>query len=235
MAVKKENMLKIVKDNIHLFYKDGDWVDDLETIQFRVNGTLLNVKELEFFKRLCKALVEVNFLSECTKIWLLSHQSTVLGAVKYYNSQVRETERINENTFGNEVRYDRDKLDNIFKSDTLLYLHTKYDEYIESFENKLSAIERKGTNDIEYKKSLNIKINKDSIKRELDQYEFAILLDTLTAYSKKEMKAIENMSTSKLTKDMAGYYNYLISSNNLTNEDKERLKQIRYALGLNED
>lgn len=230
MAKQGESIIEESKKWLSYFYVNGEWLD--EPIKFKVNGREVSEEVMEFLSNFFRFLIEGTMLNECSIIWLTSNLPNIRSAIEFYNSQQLEIDRINLNTAQSKIQYDKNKLAKHFESGILFHLMVDPDKYLESISNKLDSLSRIYMNDSEYNKSMVIKLPKEPLCKEIDDYSWVKLTDVLERYSKKKIALIESGNDKEITADMIGYYNYLISNKKLSNKEKERLKEIRHILNL---
>ena len=157
---------------------------------------------------------------------------SVRKAFEVYQDEVDEVDRVNMLTVQSDIRNSKARLHKYFEPNMLINVIAYPEEHLERVTNTLNGLIREYYNDIEYRGVLAINLGKEHIEKNLDDLKFLQLLGTIERYSKKHIEKVASLKTDELTKDMLGYYNYLISAKVLKAKDKERLKQLRRALGL---
>lgn len=227
----KNGIFDEIKNWIPKFYSNGQWLK--EDIELKYGGGKLADKEVvDFVGNLIHFLIEGTMLNNCTLIWLLSNNSTIKGAIEFYNSEKPKEENININTALSKIQYDRKKLEKYFDPKELHNLLAYPEKYLDKFTKTLDRLARIYMKDNEYNSAMVIKLSKEPLSYKLDDYSWAVLTSVIERYSKKKIKAIENGLDAEVTNEMIGYYNYLISNKRLNSDEKERLKVIRNLLDL---
>lgn len=223
------DMLDETKVWLKYFYNNGQWEEEPN---FKINGRDPEPELIEFLRGFFMFIMESNFVSENTKIWLTSHESTVKAAVSNYNNQVLEIDRVKENTVAANIQYDKNKVKKFFDPDILYKLMNYPEKYMEEVQLTLDKLSRIYMDDKGYNRAMVIKLPKDKLCKTIDDYSWAMLTEMLSRYSKKRKELIESGNDKEFNADMIGYYNYLISSKRLNKEEKERLNEIKRILGI---
>ena len=122
------DMLDETKVWLKYFYNNGQWEEEPN---FKINGRDPEPELIEFLRGFFMFIMESNFVSENTKIWLTSHESTVKAAVNNYNNQVLEVDRVKENTVAANIQYDKNKVKKFFDQDILYKLMNYPEKYME--------------------------------------------------------------------------------------------------------
>ena len=224
-----KNLMDESKKWITHFYSGGVWK---ENVRLRFNGRDIEEEVVDFISDYFHFLIESDFLNECSLMWLNSNMGSVRAAVEVYNDQCDELDRINLNTAQSKIEYDKKKLKRYYSEDMLFNVMTYPEKWLEGYKNTLDIMSREYFNDIEYRRSMVIDIPKNCINKELDDYSFVRLTTAIERYSKRYIESIRNLENKDMTKDMIGYYNYLISNKRLNKVDKERLNTIKKLLGI---
>ena len=141
-------------------------------------------------------------------------------------------DRVNINTAMANMQNDKKRLLPYFPTKFLYHLIAYPDRYLEEANNTLDKLMRLYMKDKEYNQAMVIKLDKNNIHRELDEFNWVRLKTLIETYSKIRIKSIESGEDDTVNSDMIGYYNYLISSNRLNKVDKMRLYELRQLLGL---
>lgn len=224
-----KNLMDESKKWITHFYSGGVWK---ENVRLRFNGRDIEEEVVDFISDYFHFLIESDFLNECSLMWLNSNMGSVRGAVEVYNDQCDELDRLNLNTAQSKIEYDKKKLKRYYNEDMLFNVMTYPDKWLEEYRSILDGMCREYFNDKEYRRSMIIDLPKNCISKELDDYSFVKLTNIIERYSKSYVESIKKFENNEVTKDMIGYYNYLISSKRLNKVDSERLEVIRLLLGL---
>lgn len=230
MGRKYDSILEESKAYISNFYVNGEFLDT--PIEIKFNGRIVEQGTMDYLRRLFDFLINGNMINNASVIWLTSNLSTVKEAIENYNSQQLEIDRVNINTALANIQNDKKRLLPYFPPKFIFTLLAYPEKYLEKANDTLDMLLRKYMKDREYSQSLVIKLNKNDINRELDEYNWIKLKTLLETYSKIKIKNIESGEDEDVTSDMIGYYNYLISSNRLNKLDKLRLMELRQILSL---
>ena len=230
LKIMAKNLIDESKKWITHFYNGGIWSDN---VSLRNNGRVVEEEVVEFMRDYFHFLIESNFLNDCTLMWLNSNMGSVREAVEVYNNQCDEMDRLNLNTAQSKIEYDKKKLKKYFDNDMLFNVLSYPDKWLEDYRNILDRLVREYYNDKEYKKAMIIDLPKECINKKLDDYSFVKMTEVIERYSKRYVESIKRLENKEMTKEMIGYYNYLISNKRLSKIDSERLKIIRELLGLN--
>ena len=224
-----KNLIDESKSILPKFYNNGNWV---ENPVLRYNGRYVENDVVEFLSDFFHFLIESRFLNEFTVVWLNSNMPSVNKAFEVYNAEHDEVEKVNMNTVQSAINYDKKKLEGYFDKDLIFNLMTYPEKHIAKSIETLDLLNRKYFNDKEYKKAVVIKIPSEYISKDLGNADWEQLVETLSVYSSKRIEEIESLNSSVLTKEMAGYYNYLISSKRLNTDEKEKLETIKKILNI---
>lgn len=230
MARKSDSIIEESKKWLNNFYVNGEWLDDPKPIV--IDGKQVTLEVMDFMNSLYRLFLESSLLNDCTIIWLKSNLPNVKTAIEFYNSQLPEIDRINLHTAQSKIQYDKNRLSKWFDSDTIFHVMKDPDKYLGEATYCVDQLLRINMKDAEYNRELKIKIDKNIVFREITESSFEQLKDTLKKYSKTHIEEVEKFRSQELTREMAGYYNYIISAKKLKAIDKKRLAEIRSILGL---
>lgn len=216
------------KKYIHAFYQDGVWVDSPILVY---NGKAVDPDVIEYLRELFLLFLESRFLSDYTKIYLKSPLSSMRQVFELYNESHSLLDRVNRSTAFSNIQYDKKKLKPYFPSDCLSHLMGQKERYLEDMRKTLEQLELKYYEDKEYREALLVKIPKESLRKDISEKDWNRLLRFLKTYSKKAKGEIEKGEWKRYG-GLFGYYHFLILGKRLNAEEKERLKEIREILGL---
>lgn len=226
-----KNIIDECKTWLPKFYNQGEWN---ESPVIRFNGRYAEDEVIEFMSDLFHFLMESKFISNSTILWLNSNMPSVKRAIEAYNSEVDEVDRLNLNTAQSAITYDKNKISKYFDVNVFFNILTYPEENLGQYRNTLDLLMSEYFADNKFKKELNIKVDKGYVSKELDEASWAVMIKTLKIYSKEYMRKIESFETNAFTREMAGYFNYLISNRRLNSTDKKRLEQVRMLMGIKE-
>ncbi|MBO5389185.1 MAG: hypothetical protein J6A59_13860 [Lachnospiraceae bacterium] len=232
MARTSKNMVDECKKYIGNFYVNGEWLE--EPTKIRMNGRDVEPRVMDYMYNLFRFLIEGTMLCDCTLMWLKSNLPSIQATFELYNDQHTEIEAINLNTAHSKILYDKNKLAKYFDTDILFHVMVDPDRYLDKAVETLEKLMRVYMDDSEYRKASILKLPKDIICKDIDSYSWAKLTEILGRYSKDRIKLIESGEDKEMTREMIGYFNYLISNKKLSKKEKTRLEQVRIVLGLGE-
>lgn len=224
-----KNIIDECKVYLPQFYVNGEFI---ESPSVKFNGKELSDEVKDFITCFYKFIFESDFLSEYTITWLKSNLSSIQKTFDFYNSQHDEEDKVNIKTAQSAIHYDKTKLKKYYDADMLFNVMAFPDKYLDEFKATLDILNRKYFNDKEYRDNLVLKLPNDIIRKEINDETFGKMLKSFKLYSKSKIRKIESLEDETVTKEMIGYYNYLISSKKLNEEDTRRLALIRRAIGI---
>lgn len=233
MATRKngETIIDEAKELLPSFYADGQWIENPE---LKFNGRQLDSEVIEFLKQILKFLLDGSAISEASKIFIMSPATSVAKAFEKYNNSCEEIDKIeNLNTFQAMIQYDKRKMNKYFAERSTLYNIQAYPaKHLENNRNILNRLEREFMDDKIFNRAMAIKLPKDYLSYSIDDMSWVTLTKLLDTYSVKRINMINNLKSSDISIEMVGYYNYLISNNNLSKKDLERLNEIKRILDI---
>lgn len=225
-----KNLVDNSKEFLKYYYNTttGEWVD---TPNFKFNGRIVDSRVKKFIGRLFHFMLEGSMLSEYTKIWLTSNMNSIRQCFEAYNNQLEFSKKVDIHNVESTIYRDKRKLKEYFDADAIYNMLTYPENYMNEYEQKLDMLNRKFMADSEYKKSLAIKIPNDLITKTISDEDWDRLSHIIKTYSKLTIREIE-LNDSEKYRNMFGYFNYLISSDSLTEEQEDRLVEIKNMLGI---
>lgn len=226
------NILDESKKWLPYFYVNNTWVNG--DIKIKFNGRQLNLEVVKFLNDLFHFYFESKMFNDCTILWLKSNTSSMKECIEFYNNQVNVEDRLNVNTALSKIQYDRKKLEKYFDVKEFINILAYPENYLDSAIEKLDKLSREYMKDGEYIKAMVVKLPKEPVCKEVSDSTWYVLEDMVRNYSKKRIETIESGKDLIINNEVIGYYNYLISSKNLSKTDNERLKHLREILGLGE-
>lgn len=223
-----KNFLAELKVWLPAFKVNGEWI---KSPKLKFNGHILGEDIKEFLYEALRLFSE-GALNKETTIWFNSHLGSVKDAIEYYNSQCEESDTLNLKTAQSKVTYDKKRVANYF-SDGSLFITISYpDEYLEAAWDGLFNFCKKYNTNREYNNSMVLKMDSNvDIVKSISSDDWEQLVEIISTYSKKRIQELES-GNAELSKDMIGYFNYLINSKRLTDRERKRLEMIRGILGL---
>lgn len=219
----KDSLLGRLRDII------GDMVDDNRHVKALPGGKLgkmnLPNNKIKFLADLIVLLRDTNIITEETKIYIFNKYMTKRGV----NEIIRETsgKEVPFNNTASKIQYDHAKLQKLF-GENLIYDVLSKTRNIESYESILDSQYMKYSNSSEIRDKLIINIPNNCMQREITEEQFQDFVEVILPYIKNQVKFIED----NIDREACGYFNYIISSPNLTDEDKERLNRLKMLLGI---
>lgn len=232
--MKNERSRNVTETIKNVRYGIRDFVDR--------DGNILPIQDVEIPNytvdkdqiRLCldmsNVFIHSRLLSDVTKKFLLSNESSMSKFVQRYNESIEGTDKtkLNYNSVQSSVYYDNRKLLKVIgeKDPYLFVLRYNLDKKLEGYLERYAALKEKisrlnslysGEESPVYGEML-IDIKRDVYNSELSDKEFESFFDNIRWYSKAVRDSVEKMITDR----EAGYFNYLLSSNSLTDKEKAR-------------
>lgn len=226
-----ESTLTSVKMYLKFFYDDGEWADK-PVVYFA--GKEADPRACGFIKNLLKFLLESNYTSDSTKMFLNSQVTSIKGAIDFYNNSVEPDKKLDYITSKNAIQYDKRKLDKALGGDavtTVLY----NPDLVNECQSKLNALIKKTMGKSVQAQALAFDVQVPGLSsEELSTEDFQQLLMVLNRYSKKRLERLGKGLLKELPEDSLKYFNYLTSTDVGTLSIKEQfyLSKINEALGI---
>jgi len=175
---------------------------------------VLSERQLNLLVDILKVVMETDFINEESKKYIRNRFITIEGI----NEEMRDEsgEDISLNTTVSKVMYGKKKIET-FIGDRF-FVDIIANENIGIYEERVSSLKVKIHGKSEYRKNLGIKIPVYDICKEISEEDFNNFVATIAPYSKRQMKFVED----SLDEDACGYFNFLVSENNLVGVDRDR-------------
>lgn len=201
----------------------NDFVVDGEILEQPLGRTIkkeLSKERVEFIRLFIDLLLNTNYISDETKIYLSDRYITLEGVKLKLEERGMES---NINTIKSKVWYDKNKIIADFGGDLLLNVIGYSDTDITSYMIKLGDLLIKYNNVNLLKNiSLDLRIEDTELNTQLDERDFQEFLTIIAPYSKKHRTFLSE----NIPKNMVGYAMYLLSNNLLKGDDLERKKML---------
>lgn len=224
------NLIDTSKKYIEYYYKDGKAIKN-PTHKF--NGRVVGDAETRFMSNYFVFLMESQFLNCQTKMWLESNASSVRVMVETHNEQIEhEEKKLLASSVSSAIGYDKRKLQKHFPINMIENVLAYPEEYLEMYDSILNKLRRKYMKFDEYEKSLTIALPKEAMERSITDTEWMNLQSLVKTYSKREVEKIKKGEHDRYNLRVTGYFNYIISSDNISDLDKARLKRLKEILGI---
>lgn len=185
----------------------------------------LDSERVEFLRLFIDLLLNSNYMSEETKIYLSDRYITMEGV------QLKLEERgidVNINTVKSKVWNDKKKIITDFGEDLFGDIIRYRDVDMASYMDKLNRLQVKYNNVSILKNiDLNLRLDDTSINKSITEEEFQEFLGIIAPYSKRHRRFISD----NIPRSMVGYAMYLLSNNMLFGDDLERKNTLLELLG----
>ncbi len=205
-----------LKDLISDFVVDGDIMEKQLGKTVKKN---LSRYRIQFIVQFIDLLLNTDFISEETKVYISDRYLTLDGARKKIGGNT------NLNTLKAKVWYDKNKIVREFGDRFLVDIIDYNNIDIASYVDKLGKLRRKYYSDIMLK-GLALEIKLDDLPaeevEELNDEEFEELINVIAPYSRKHMDYLAN----NLTRKSIMYMMYILNNYSISNKDLERRKLL---------
>lgn len=175
---------------------------------------VISERQRDLLVDILSLVVESDFLNEESQRYVKNKFITIEGI----NEELRKEKEaeIPLNNTVSRIMYGKKKVEESigrdFYDDILSNLN------LEVYEERVSNLKIKVYGRNEFRKNLSIKIPVYDVCREISEEDFKNFIATIAPYSKRQMKFVEE----SLDKSACGYFNYLVSEENLVGIDKDR-------------
>jgi hypothetical protein len=213
----------------HIIYSLMDNNGNWRTVPIgALKGKELSEDRIKFLHGLINLFLNTNYLHEESKMYLRDEDITIKTVHRNL-----EDDSIPFKTVLNRIMNDQNKVDNAF-GNRMLYDVVDYNRPIDRYVDILAELACKSGGVNKYTDMLLFKVPNDVIYRE-PTINFKSVRYLVTTFNKTKIRTIEESFTEP---EIAGYFNYLLSSVDLTPTDRvfrcELLKVFDYALYLEE-
>ncbi|MCT8975005.1 hypothetical protein N4T77_00180 [Clostridium sp. CX1] len=181
-------------------------------------------KQDDFLRRYIYAIINTRLTSKATKIYIRNTGASVAAAIKNYNKNLKESERLNIKSCQSSIDYDTGKLLKYFPDEMLTEI-IFYNCDLTRYEKQLNlALARYGKENKLLTDNLILKIHCNDVKDSCTDEEFSELMSIIAPYFKKSIQYVEDRLP-----ESVGYLLYLMStpSANLNFEDKQRYRILQ--------
>lgn len=218
------SILRVTKD-IYFSYMDYE-----NNLYERPIGIIekrnLDKKRDLFIRRYILFIMTSKIVSDTTKLYIRSSSNSVASAIKGYNETVSENEAINIKTAQSKINYDINKLLKYFPDNMLSQVLVYYSCNLEDYERRLNLAIADYTKKNKLLDNLALKIPRVEVREHLEEEEFKEFISIIKPYIKSHMHFIEN----NLDNKACGYLHYLMSTQYLEGENKERYEYLKQLL-----
>lgn len=189
---------------------------------------------LQLLRSIISLLKDTDIITNETRLYLFNETATIKWVNKKFNELAAEAgkEPIPYNTTASKISYDRTKLEKCFGESILsdIILRTNNSDAIKvHIGNVAKAFARYSKqNDDEIRSNVMLKLDSSILCSELSDEKFGQFISVISPYTKQHMEKIAK----NIDEDALGYFNYIITTPVLTDEDKSRLQTIKILLGL---
>lgn len=224
------NFLRTVKMYMPNVYANGDFV---EKPKIFYAGREIPEEVSKFMRETIHFFLESNFLRPITKQYLVSPVVGVRAFVDSFNTMHGEEEQIPYDMARNATQYDKRKVTKIFGDDVLEILIADT-ELVKEYNDKLYEAMTELATRTPQARALAFPVMVDAKDTKLDDERFNELLYFLNKYSVRRLKTVGMGKSKEISKESLEYFGYLISTRILTDKEKERIKMVNNALGIDE-
>ena len=216
----------MARDNILLTLRKvcGSFVDEHGNMRVRPIGFIENMKvemdRQELLKDIVILLKDTDIINRETKMYIFNN-TTKREINEVLSEEVGET--VSFNTTQSKIQYGKTKLEKLFGDSIKRLLYKTYD--IDDIPRLIYDISSQYS-DIDLRNKLVLDLDSNVYNTELSENDFEDFILTIAPYVKTQVEYIsKNIESEKV-----GYFNYLITSKRLTDEDKQRLSKLKDIL-----
>ena len=236
MDNKKERKASVLIPNLKVGIKDflnndGSVKDvrDVSIVQYK-----LDEEQIGLGVELTRLLLESRLLNDVVKMYLRSNYGSIRKFVEWYNGILKSNgeKLLSYGGVQSNIYLAEKRLGKIFEMDDPYMFILRYniekskDSVVIKFNNLKSNVCRLLTmyasEESKVYSQMLISIDRDVFCSEMEEEAFDEFINTLKWYSKKVRDNVQAL----ITKEEAGYFNYLLNSNTLNEEDLERKRMI---------
>lgn len=216
----------MARDNILLTLRKicSSFVDEHGNMRVRPIGFIENMKvemdRQELLKDIVILLKDTDIINRETKMYIFNN-TTKREINEVLSEEVGET--VSFNTTQSKIQYGKTKLEKLFGDSIKRLLYKTYD--IDDIPRLIYDISSQYS-DIDLRNKLVLDLDSNVYNTELSENDFEDFILTIAPYVKTQVEYIsKNIESEKV-----GYFNYLITSKRLTDEDKQRLSKLKDIL-----
>lgn len=186
----------------------------------------ISTYRLNLLRTFLDLILHTDMLNEETKIYITDKHISIKGVNEQINAENTTGKEIPYNTTAAKIAYDRQKIERLIGESFIrdLVLYTNNAAVISVYEGKLlQAMEKYGAHDSKgIREAIALDLDKRLICKEIDDDKFYEFIRNILPYLKTQMKAVAD----SLDRESVGYFNYLLMSPVLNDNDKQRLNYI---------
>lgn len=202
----------------------GSFVDEHGNMRVRPIGFIENMKvemdRQELLKDIVILLKDTDIINRETKMYIFNN-TTKREINEALSDEVGET--VSFNTTQSKIQYGKTKLEKLFGDSIKRLLYKTYD--IDDIPRLIYDISSQYS-DIDLRNKLVLDLDSNIYNTELSENDFEDFILTIAPYVKTQVEYISK----NIESDKVGYFNYLITSKRLTDEDKQRLSKLKDIL-----
>lgn len=202
----------------------GSFVDEHGNMRVRPIGFIENMKvemdRQELLKDIVILLKDTDIINRETKMYIFNN-TTKREINEVLSEEVGET--VSFNTTQSKIQYGKTKLEKLFGDSIKRLLYKTYD--IDDIPRLIYDISSQYS-DIDLRNKLVLDLDSNVYNTELSENDFEDFILTIAPYVKTQVEYISK----NIESDKVGYFNYLITSKRLTDEDKQRLSKLKDIL-----
>lgn len=225
-------MISNIKEVIRDFVDNSGRIKEPSEID--ISNYEMDLEQINLAIEFVRVILDSRMLRSITKKYILSSATSLNKFLVRYNedAKLKGESGINYNTLQTQVYRDEKKLEDWFNmQDPLMYLEryqlVKGNDAEKEVYNRLkSDITRAScmffSEESKVYDQMLIKINRDAFNTELSEQEFREFIDSIKWYSKKVRDSTEKL----ISEREAGYFNYLLNSKYLTEEQQTQKRMI---------
>ena len=222
------NLKAGIKDFIYGSGKVKD-IRDVSIIQYNVDD-----EQIKLCLEITELLINSRLLNDTIKLYLKSNRNNIKGFIKEYNEmlKINGEKEVSYGGVQSNIYLAEKRLEKIFDMEDpyLFILRYKLNKNNPSYIKKYNLLKAKissmnqiysGEESKVYGQML-ISIDREAFSCDLTDDEFETFLNTIRWYSKR----IRDLVQASVTEREAGYFNYLLNSKSLTEEELQKKKRI---------
>lgn len=196
-----------------------------------VGSRKLSNERIKLLQYLLNLVKDTSIVTSETKMYIFNRYITIKGVNEEMNRLMESKgKQYSYNTTASKIAYDRNKLQGLLGTDILkdILLGYNNDSVIKKHtENVINAyLKYSKAKGKDIRDGLALEISKSFICTELSEQKFEQFLVDISPFLKSHMRKVAE----GLDKESVGYFNYLLYSPILTDEDKARLENLRQRL-----
>lgn len=222
------NLKAGIKDFIYSSGKVKD-IRDVSIIQYNIDD-----EQIKLCLEITELLINSRLLNDTIKLYLKSNRNNIKGFIKEYNEMLKLNgeKEVSYGGVQSNIYLAEKKLEKIFDMEDpyLFILRYKLNKNNESYIKKYNLLKARvsslnqiySAEESKVYSQMLININKEAFSCDLTDEEFETFISSISWYSKRIRDLVQN----GITEREAGYFNYLLHSKSLTEEELQKKKRI---------